>query len=305
MCISFINLLAWSVPLREFLIGFVPESFYASYSDVMSQKTISADEMVNTDRYPIADLTTPEGMAIAKACREKFATTGLCMLPGFVRPQALDLLAREANGVLDEAYFCDSTHNAYLKDADPTKPADDVTQRQEATFVGSVAYDCLPKDGLLKQLYLWDPLMNFIGAILDKKPFFRFADPLGACSINVFVDGGQHGWHFDESEFTITLMLQRPDEGGFFEYVPQIRGLANEEKIVGGVLDGKRDGVRQLPFEPGTLLVFGGNQTIHRVTQVKGKTPRLVPVLCFAETPDHKNSEQVRKLFWGRAEARA
>ena len=27
-------------------------------------------------------------------------------------------------------------------------------------------------------------------------------DPLGACSVNVFVDGGEHGWHFDESEFT-------------------------------------------------------------------------------------------------------
>ena len=38
------------------------------------------------------------------------------------------------------------------------------------------------------------------------------------------------------------------------------------------------------------------------MTQVKGKTPRLVPVLCYAETPDHKNSEQVRELFWGRAD---
>jgi hypothetical protein len=25
-------------------------------------------------------------------------------------------------------------------------------------------------------------------------------------------------------------------------------------------------------------------------------------VLCYAETPDHKNSEQVRELFWGRAD---
>ena len=123
---------------------------------------------------------------------------------------------------------------------------------------------------------------------------------MGACSINVYVDGGEHGWHFDESKFTITLLLQQPDEGGLFEYVPQIRGLDNEKEIVQGVLDGSRQGVMQLPFTPGTLLVFAGSQTIHRVTRVSGPIPRLVPILCFGETPDLVNSEEVRKLFWGR-----
>ena len=153
---------------------------------------------------------------------------------------------------------------------------------------------------MLNRLYLWGPLKNFLGYVLNKSPFFRFADPLGACSINVFVDGGQHGWHFDESEFTVTLMLQQPDEGGDFEYVPQIRGLENEKQIVQHLLDGHRAGVVQLPFTPGCLLIFGGRQTIHRVTQVHRDVPRLVPVLCYAEQPDRVNSKIVRKLFWGR-----
>ena len=267
----------------------------------MSAAFPTAESMVNRARYPIDTPECEAGTALLDGCRQEFESAGLCVLPEFILPDALAALAEEANGVLDDAYFCDSTHNAYLTDADPDLPVEDVTQRQEATFVGSVAYDHLPADGLLKQLYLWDPLMNFIGSVLGKKPFFRFADPLGACSINVFVDGGQHGWHFDESEFTITLMLQQPSEGGFFEYVPGIRGLDNEKEIVGGVLEGKRDGVMQLPFVPGTLLIFGGRQTIHRVTRVSGATPRLVPVLCYAEKPDLVNSEQVRKLFWGRA----
>jgi len=268
---------------------------------MMSTAFPTAESMVNRERYPIDAPESEAGAALLKSCRDEFASGGLCMLPGFILPEALAALADEANNTLDDAYFCDSTHNAYLTDSNPDLPPEDVSQRQEATFVGSVAYDHLPPRGLLKQLYLWDPLMNFIGAVLGKKPFFRFADPLGACSINVFVDGGQHGWHFDESEFTITLMLQRPDEGGLFEYVPGIRGLDNEKEIVGGVLEGKRDGVMQLSFTPGTLLIFGGRQTIHRVTRVSGTTPRLVPVLCYAEKPDLVNSEQVRKLFWGRA----
>ena len=266
----------------------------------MSTVFPTAESMVNRQRYPIDKPDSEAGMVLLDACREEFVSGGLCILSGFILPEALAALADEANNVLDDAYFCDSTHNVYLTESDPDLPPEDVTQRQEATFVGSVAYDRLPADGLLKKLYLWDPLMNFIGSILGKQPFFRFADPLGACSINVFVDGGQHGWHFDESEFTITLMLQQPSHGGLFEYVPGIRGLDNEKKTVGGVLEGKREGVMQLPFTPGTLLIFGGRQTIHRVTRVSGTTPRLVPVLCYAEKPDLVNSEHVRKLFWGR-----
>jgi hypothetical protein len=267
----------------------------------MSVAAPGAEAMVNTERYPMDDLDSDFGIVLAKSCREEFVSSGLCILPGFIRPDALDVLACEANGALEQAYFCDSTHNAYLTDADPDLSPDDVTQRQEPTFVGSVPYDRLADGGALKQLYHWDPLKDFIAAILDKDPLFRFADPLGACSINVFVDGGQHGWHFDESEFTITLMLQQPGEGGLFEYVPQIRGLDNEKEIVQGVLEGNRQGVMQLPFTPGTLLVFAGSQTIHRVTQVHGAVPRLVPVLCYAENPDLVNSAEVRKLFWGRS----
>ena len=267
----------------------------------MSVEATGAEAMVNTERYPVGDLDSKPGIALTKTCREEFVSSGLCILPGFIRSDAVDELVHEANGALEQAYFCDSTHNAYLTDTAPDLSSEDVTQHQESTFVGSVAYDLLAGGGALKRLYHWDPLKDFIAAILDKDPLFRFADPLGACSINVFVDGGQHGWHFDESEFTITLMLQQPDEGGLFEYVPQIRGLDNEKEIVQGVLDGNRQGVMQLPFTPGTLLVFAGNQTIHRVTQMRGTVPRLVPVLCYAENPDLVNSTEVRKLFWGRA----
>ena len=99
----------------------------------MTQDSLSAEQIVDTARYPIQDLNSPEGAKLVAACREEFAATGLCMLPGFVSPEALDVLAHEANGLLGEAYFCDSTHNAYLKDADPGVSPDDVTQRQEAT----------------------------------------------------------------------------------------------------------------------------------------------------------------------------
>ena len=266
----------------------------------VDEMTVSAAEMVNLARYPIADLNSVEGVEFAEQCRQQYLETGLCMLPDFITADAHRILTEEANSISGLAYFCKSTHNAYLTDDDSNLPSGDVARRQEQTFVGSVPYDQIAENTHLRQLYCWDPLKDFIGYVLDKPEFYRFADPLGACSINVFVEGGEHGWHFDESEFTVTLMLQAPESGGAFEYVPQIRGSTNEKEIVASVLDGDRSQVVELPFSAGTLLIFGGNQTIHRVTRVHGKRPRLVPVMCFSEQENLKNSETVRKLFWGR-----
>jgi hypothetical protein len=268
----------------------------------LSQSTDAAD-IVDLARYPITDLESADGAACVVKNRQDFIESGLCILPNFIKADALRKLASEGNAVTDQAYFCKSTHNVYLTDEDGGLPADDVANRQEQTFVGSVAYDRIGEDSMLKRLYLWEPLRQFISSVLGKSEFYRLADPLGACSINVFVDGGQHGWHFDESEFSVTLMLQQPEIGGDFEYVSGIRSCDDEKKLLADILNGDRSRVVQLPFTPGTLLIFGGRQTVHRVTEVRGFVPRLVPVFCYSEIPNHVNSEKVRRLFWGRADA--
>ena len=265
----------------------------------------TAARMVNLERYPVDEPDSNSYAELVRTCRDRFVVDGLCMLPEFIRPKALDILAKEANERTVHAWFCGSTHNVYLaknegSPSDAGVPAGDVDARQERTFVGSIPYDRIGNGSSLRHLYLWDPLKDFVRAVLGKPRLHRFADPLGACSVNVFVDGGEHGWHFDESEFTVTLMLQAPETGGGFEYVPGIRGREDEKAIVAAVLDGDRERVLELPFTAGTLLVFGGRRTLHRVTRVGGARPRLVPVLAYAERPGLRNSEAVRKLFWGR-----
>jgi len=256
-------------------------------------------DIVDIEKFPVGQIDSARGFEFAEECKRRYQETGLCMLPGFVMDKAIDVLTAESGRYIGDAYFCDNTHNAYLTDDDGAAN-DEVSRRQEKTFVGSVPYDKIPTDTALNTLYQWDPLKDFIGYVLGKETFHRFADPFGACSVNVFVDGGVHGWHFDESEFTVTLMLQAPEQGGEFEYVPLIRGLKNEKEIIGNVLDGRRDDVVTLPFTPGTLLIFGGRQTLHRVTRIQGDKPRLVPVLCYAEEAGKQNSHSVRKFFWGR-----
>lgn len=265
----------------------------------------TAPDLIELTRYPIADLRAAAGRDLAADCQGAFRETGLCALPGFIKPDALEALAQEAEALADRAFFCHSSHTAYLAAQDEHFPAHDPRGRAEETHVGSIAYDLFPEDSLLRRLYGWDPLKDFIGAVLDKPVLYRFADPLGACSVNVFRAGGQHAWHFDEAEFTVTLMLQAPEVGGSFEYVPGLRGAPDEAERVAQVLDGGREGVVELPFTPGTLLIFGGRNTLHRVTRVAGARARLVPVLCYSVQPDLMNSEEVRLLFWGRRKGEA
>ena len=284
--------------------GFRSEPWSARFrvrgNDMAEEYGLSAARMVNFEGCPIDEPDSAGGAAFVRACRNRYLEDGLCMLPKFLRPEALEILVEEVNGCIGDAWFCNGTHNVHLVQADPGMPVGDVAGRQERTFVGSVPYDRLGEDSSLRRLYLWDPLKDFVGAVQGKPRLHRFEDPLGACSVNVFVDGGEHGWHFDESEFTVTLMLQAPELGGSFEYVPRIRGSEDEEAIVATVLDGDRERVLELPFTAGTLLIFGGRQTLHRVTRVGGSRPRLVPVLTYAEGPGLVNSEAVRMLFWGR-----
>ena len=38
--------------------------------------------------------------------------------------------------------------------------------------------------------------------------------------ISAMPPGGEQGWHFDDNEFVVSLLLQRPAVGGEFEYAP-------------------------------------------------------------------------------------
>ena len=121
--------------------------------------------------------------------------------------------------------------------------------------MGSVPYDRIAETTALRRLYLWDPLLEFIQAVLGKPRLFRLADPLGALSINVFTEGGQHAWHYDESAFTVTLMLQSAETGGHFETLPNLRGKgADEGTAIRRLLEGSQEGVQSLPFTEGSLF---------------------------------------------------
>jgi len=165
----------------------------------------------------------------------------------------------------------------------------------------AVAYDLIPGGAPIRRLYESADLTVFIAAVLGKQVLYRSADPLDALEIAIFGDGDELGWHFDNSEFSVTVMYQQAAAGGHFDYCPRLRGEHRENYPgVQKILRGDSGSVIGLPASPGTLAVFRGQHALHRVTPVSGPRPRINSVLTYGEQPGMKLNELTQKLFYGR-----
>jgi hypothetical protein len=258
--------------------------------------------VVDLDRYPIDRLDQPEGEALVDRCREMLDRSGACQLPGFVREEAVTRLIAEADGLRPSSHRTDDTHNVYFEPIDETLPADDVQRRLQRSAKFTVGYDRIPPDSPLRVVYDTDAMTTFVGRALGIDELYRDADPAGALSFAIFERGDELGWHFDRSEFAVTLMLQPSSSGGAYEYVKDLRSVADENHAgVSSVLDGDRAPVTSLHNDPGTLSLFRGRYSIHRVTPNGSDVPRINAVLAYAQTRDHQLNAVTRELFYGSA----
>lgn len=67
------------------------------------------------------------------------------------------------------------------------------------------------------------------------------------------------------------------------------------------VLQGARDDVVRLPMTPGTLLIFEGRHSLHRVSPLRGATSRLVGLLAYDTKPGTVSTEILRLARYGRS----
>jgi hypothetical protein len=235
--------------------------------------------------------------------REQLRATGACEIPKFVRPEALDAFVDDARRLAPLAHPSGGLGTVYLGFPDESFPPDHPRQWLGEYAVGAVAYDLFPADSPIRRLYECPELLRFVAAILGRDEIFRYADPLGALNLAVMGDGDQLQWHFDQTDFVVSLALQDADEGGDFEVAPQIRS-ADDERYddVARVLAGTTDRVVTLPMTPGTLLVFAGRHSLHRVSPIRGTTPRLVALFGYDTQPGTMSSELLKAVRYGRTE---
>jgi len=127
------------------------------------------------------------------------------------------------------------------------------------------------------------------------------ADPLARVNVMQYGAGDALNWHFDRSEFTTTLLLQAPDQGGAFEYRTDLRTAedANYDGVA-RLLQGRDPKVQSMSLTAGTLNVFRGINTPHRVTPVEGESRRMIAVYSFYDRPGVMFSAEEQRGFYGR-----
>ncbi len=264
---------------------------------------LSAREIVNLGHYPIELLASAEAQFLVEDCQAKIAETGACELKNFVTGHGLKALIADAVRLENTAFHNALVGNAYLDTPEATLPADHVRRATEPTSLGAVAYDQFPTNSALRKVFEWDPLMQFIGRVLELPKIFRYGDPMGALNLAVMKDGDYLRWHFDQTDFVSSLAIQSADEGGRFEYVPMIRNSREENyEKVKALLAGSREGVVEIANAPGTLVLFKGRHSIHRVTPIHGKVSRLMGLFGFDTQPGVVSSDHLRRIRYGRTE---
>ena len=257
---------------------------------------------VDLTRYPIGDLGGPAGRALVSRCRAELAALDACDLPGFLRADAVKRIVDGLTEARAIAYRTDTMHNIEFSGREAELEPDDPLRIQVRSAKWLVAYDQIPGSSPIREVYESDDVTRFVGAALGVDPIYRQADEIGALNVMFYDRGDELGWHFDNSDFAVTLMLQAPTSGGEFEHVPMLRTSDNPNPDgVAALLNGDRARVRTLHPEPGSLALFRGHFSAHRVTPVKGPRWRISAVLCYAEASDARLTASARRIFYGRA----
>jgi len=263
----------------------------------------AVDEFVDLDRYPVLDPGGAAYAALVSDARAQLAGTGAVELDGFLTPAGVEAMVADADRLASRAHHSAGEGTAYLEFPDFSLPDDHPRLTWGHYAVGAVPYDLMPADSLLRRFYEWEPLRALLEAVLDRGTIHPYADPFGALNLAVMGEGDELQWHFDQTDFVVSLAIQTADEGGRFEVHPRIR-TADDERYedVAGALAGDRAGVVTLPMVPGTLLVFEGRNSLHRVSPVGGGLPRHVGLLAYDTAPGTMGSDLLREARYGRTE---
>ena len=258
--------------------------------------------ILDLERYPLDKPGSAEWQALVDRCRADLAHAGMFNLEGFVRPAAIERALAEIKPVMDTLSFTHRrSHNIYFKKDVPGLPADHPALHRVETINHTVCSDQIPESVPL-WIYEWPQFAVFLAATMNKETLFAMRDPLARVNVLAYREGEALNWHFDRSEFTTTLLLQAAEAGGEFQYRSDLRTDTDPNYDgVARLLIGQDSEVKTLRLAAGTLNVFKGKNTAHRVTPARGARERIVTVFSFYERPGVMFSKEEQIGFYGRA----
>jgi len=261
---------------------------------------MEASRLVDLARYPIADLDTPAARALVERSRATLEAESVLMLHDFVTPEARAAMVGELQAALPRAYRRETAFSVYYE-GEARPPAGHGALAHNPSRQTIFAGDQFAREGALWSLFLWDALTDFVAAIVGGGALYRSADPLASLTATAIGDGDRHGWHFDQNDFVVSLLLQEPEEGGRFEMIPGAKDDVHvDHEIVARALAGREEGVIRPPMRAGTFSVFRGRRALHRVSPVKGNRQRLIALFSYHRRPGMMFTPEVYRVAFGR-----
>jgi hypothetical protein len=258
-------------------------------------------DILDLERYPLHKVGSTDWQVLVDRCKANLVTHGMFNLEGLVRPEALTKSIAELKPVMDTLSFTHTRdHNIYFLKTIPGLPEDHPALTRTKTINHTVCADQVPQS-VVMYIYEWAPLIMFLGATMEKDALYPMRDALARVNVMGYRDGEQLNWHFDRSEFTTTLLLQAPDEGGDFVYRSDLR-TADDPNYdgVAKLLRGQDGEVKTLKLSAGTLNVFKGKNTAHKVSTIKGNRERIIAVFSYYEKPGVIFTREEQIGFYGR-----
>ncbi len=258
--------------------------------------TTELGTIIDIEKFPIAQ------KEFQYQCRDTLRRDGALVMEGFLQAEAIQQVKQEAEANQHHAYFCQNKHTVYLSAPDATLPEDHIRNRKVESSKGCITDDVIPADSPLRTLYNSPVFKEFLATVLEEEVLYEYTDPMSSINIHYARTGQELGWHFDNSSFAITLMIQEAEQGGVFEYISDMRNSAQGDMNYAGVervLKGEV-AAKQLSMPAGTLVMFRGRDAIHRVTPNEGETTRLLVVLAYNSQPGIALEPEAMKTFYGR-----
>ena len=265
------------------------------------------NDVVNLDRYPIDDLGGVCGRGLVESCRKEFSQSVLLELPDFLMPNALHEVLEVVEGARPREHCYEMQRSAYdIDDAPPGVPNDPLEahdprtrlHRRHQTFLG---FDEFESGSPLPRLFSSSELTGFLRAVLGE-PIHPVLDPVMGVCIAISSDGDEIGWHFDSHQFSVTVLLQEAEAGGIFEFLPTARQGQKNFDLVPAMFEGNDRAVCKARFQTGSLMLFRGIDTLHRLTPVEGEPARILGLLSYDATPDRVFSDDFRMAVLGRTQ---
>ena len=235
-------------------------------------------------------------------CKTKLDKSGVLVLDNFLFESSVNSILAEAKAQENLAYYCVNEHNVYLDPFDKELSKSHPRNKTVSSSKGCITDDQVPEKSSLRALYNSPKFKDFLCVVLGETVLYKYDDNLSSINIHYAKEGQELGWHFDNSSFAITLLIQKPEAGGQFEYIRQFRNSDNNDNNYDGVLDLLNGSCNpeKLLMENGTLVLFRGKDAIHRVTPTIGNRTRILSVLAYNSKPDVSLSESARITFFGK-----